>query len=442
MKTLITVGLGYGDEGKGTIVDSLARTHGAALVVRYNGGAQAAHNVVTDDGRHHCFHQFGSGTFAGAKTFLSKHVLINPLVMLTEAVELERLGVPNPMRLMNIDERALITTPYHRAMNRLREFSRKQGCHGSCGMGIGETMMDAIRRPNYALRAGDLLDEKKLKDRLWRCRNEMVAQTKQIPLEQADFEHPLVEKELSTFDFPFDELADRYIKFAEQAYILDRFQVFNHLIGPLIEQDKTVVFEGAQGVLLDENHGFHPYTTWATTTTANAREVVGEFKMEGSVTEVGITRAYMTRHGPGPLVTNHQGLRELLGPQDHNQTNDWQKDFRYGWLDLVALDYALRVNGTVDCLAVTHVDQLKHLDHWLVALEYYGCELKPHDDLMEQQRMTEALMSAEGNYQSEYYESGEVLNVMESKLHMPILLTSHGPKSGDKRNREILVELH
>jgi adenylosuccinate synthase len=144
MKSIITVGLGFGDEGKGTVVDALVRRYNAKLVIRYNGGAQCAHNVITDDGRHHCFHQFGSGSLVpGCRTLLTKHVLVNPLVMFTEALQLEMIGVPNALKNMFIDERALVTTPYHRAMNRLREYSRNEQCHGSCGMGIGETMADS-----------------------------------------------------------------------------------------------------------------------------------------------------------------------------------------------------------------------------------------------------------------------------------------------------------
>src|SRR5579864_7866772 len=96
-KVFLVQGLGYGDEGKGSIVDYLVRQEKAPLVVRFNGGAQAAHNVVTDDGRHHTFTQFGSGTFAGARTFLSRFMIVNPFTLLTEAKALEQKGVANPL---------------------------------------------------------------------------------------------------------------------------------------------------------------------------------------------------------------------------------------------------------------------------------------------------------------------------------------------------------
>jgi adenylosuccinate synthase len=272
MKSVITVGLGFGDEGKGTVVDALVRRYDAKLVIRYNGGAQCAHNVVTDDGRHHEFHQFGSGTLVpGCQTLLTKDVLVNPLVMFTEAKQLEHLGVPNALKRMFIDDRALVTTPFHRALNRLREYARGEGCHGSCGMGIGETMADAIRRPHGALRIGDLLDQKIMREKLNRTRNEMVALAKQLNLD-GRYEDPLVERELSTFDVPLEEIVEKYNRFSSNVYILDRSQVSD-----LLDETAWAIFEGAQGVLLDENHGFHPHTTWSTTTSTNAHTFLQEF---------------------------------------------------------------------------------------------------------------------------------------------------------------------
>jgi adenylosuccinate synthase len=432
MKSIITVGLGFGDEGKGTVVDALVRKHGAKLVIRYNGGAQAAHNVITDDGRHHCFHQFGSGSLVpGCRTLLTKDMLVNPLVMVTEAVALEHLGVPNALRSMFIDERALITTPYHRAMNRLREYSRKSGCHGSCGMGIGETMADAIRRPDGALRAGDLLDAKLLAKKLNRTRNEMVAQSKQLPLDRADYEHPLVERELSTFDVPLDEIVKRYTDFTGLAYILDKIQ-----IGELLNETVTAVFEGAQGVLLDENHGFHPYTTWATTTSTNAHAFLHEFGQEnGFDTEIGIIRAYHTRHGPGPFPTYSKVLTDLVLPSgEHNGLNDWQKDFRCGWLDLAFLDYALRLNGTVQGLAVTNVDHLSFFPTWSVNTGYPDIALEPHSELMDQEReITTPLMEEHVKQDRMDVGANEVLGLIEATMHTRVLMTSTGPKPSDKK---------
>ena len=144
---IVVAGLGFGDEGKGTTVDWLVRRHESALVVRYNGGAQAAHNVVLPDGRHHTFSQFGSGTLAGAETFLSRYMLVNPSAMLNEAAGLAGLGVVDPLSRVHVDEDALITTPFHIAANRAREQARGDGRHGSCGMGIRETILFPLVKP-------------------------------------------------------------------------------------------------------------------------------------------------------------------------------------------------------------------------------------------------------------------------------------------------------
>jgi adenylosuccinate synthase len=119
--TFLTVDLGFGDAGKGSMVDFLVRAEDAHTVVRYNGGAQAAHRVVTADGRAHVFSQFGSGTLAGARTQLSRFMLLDPLAMEAEAQHLQGLGMADPLAGATIDRRALVITPFHRAINRLRE---------------------------------------------------------------------------------------------------------------------------------------------------------------------------------------------------------------------------------------------------------------------------------------------------------------------------------
>src|SRR5438270_13073609 len=116
-RAIILCGLGYGDEGKGTWTDYLARTEPVHTVVRFNGGAQAGHNVVTPDGRHHTFAQFGAGTFHGVPTHLSRFMLVSPFALAAEAAHLAELGVRDPFSLLSADSRALLTTPYHRAAN-------------------------------------------------------------------------------------------------------------------------------------------------------------------------------------------------------------------------------------------------------------------------------------------------------------------------------------
>ncbi len=188
---VIVVDLGYGDAGKGTIVDWLcaraadaARAAGNAsdrpvqAVVRFNGGAQAAHHVLArgtrQRARAHPFAQFGSGTFTpGTRTFLSRFMLVDPLALVAEAEHLSELGVRDPFGLVAIDRDALLTTPYHRAANQAREAARGDGRHGSCGLGIGETASYALAHPEDAPRVGDIASPRTLMRKLGKLRDRL-----------------------------------------------------------------------------------------------------------------------------------------------------------------------------------------------------------------------------------------------------------------------------
>ncbi|NKY79097.1 adenylosuccinate synthetase, partial [Nocardiopsis dassonvillei] len=154
----VVVDLGFGDAGKGVTVDLLCARRRFGAVVRANGGAQAAHNVVTPDGRHHTFAQFGAGTLAPGgpvPTHLSRLMVVDPFALAAEAGHLASLGVADPFALVTVDRRALISTPWHRAANQARERARGEARHGSCGMGVGETVAYALARPEDAPTAGD-----------------------------------------------------------------------------------------------------------------------------------------------------------------------------------------------------------------------------------------------------------------------------------------------
>src|SRR5262245_22309476 len=163
-RAIITVGLGFGDEGKGATVDFLTRRLEADLVVRYCGGSQAGHNVELPDGRRHTFSQFGAGTLAPdpPRTFLGPNVIIDPLALTREAAHLTELGVRDPMRLLTIHPRCLVATPGLRALNQLREMSRGDAKHGSCGQGIGETRSYWLRYGEDSVFAADLRDRDRL----------------------------------------------------------------------------------------------------------------------------------------------------------------------------------------------------------------------------------------------------------------------------------------
>ncbi|HJZ49437.1 MAG TPA: adenylosuccinate synthetase [Roseiflexaceae bacterium] len=431
----LTVDLGFGDAGKGSVVDFLTRAHDAHTVVRYNGGAQAAHRVVTagPKGREHVFAQFGSGTLAGAATHLSRFMLIDPLAMVAEEQHLQAIGVSDAFERTTIDERALVITPFQRAANRLKELARGDGRHGSCGMGIGETMVDYLEHGQRVLFMGDLRNPDLLRAKLHFLREVNLAKVQALLRRLPDSPDAAREQEPLIDHSWCDWLSDAYGDFARQARIVPG--TFLHTI---MRRPGAVVFEGAQGVLLDEWHGFHPHTTWSTTTLENADQLLKEAGYTGNVTRIGITRAYSTRHGAGPLVTEDADLTRAL-PDPSNGYGAWQRSFRVGWLDLVTLRYALEVVGTLDQLAVTCLDRLVELPEPRVCRRYrydtFDVERivrspAPHD-LEYQERITQGLARCQPVLEA-IPDQAALLELLATDLAVPVGLLSQGPTAEDK----------
>lgn len=426
-KAILNVDLFYGDQGKGTTVDFQTRETNSKLTVRFNGGAQAAHNIVLKDGRHHTFAQFGAATFnSDVKTFLSKYVLVNPLAMENEEKHLRENDVFDAFNRMYIDMDALVTTPYHRADNRIKELYRGNQMHGSCGMGISATVEDSITRPDECLRMKDLLDDTQLIKKLQLNRLAMIQSTKDYVIPN----NPLMDNEIGTFeDDVFDMIIDRYRAFRDKVSIIDFTAA-----SKLFNETETVIFEPAQGVLLDENYGFHPYTTWTTCTLKNAFGILSDLNFKGDIDTYAVSRTFGTRHGPGPFVTEDKELTRILA-DPFNTLNIWQKGFRCGWLDLVMLNYSLRCNGAVGGLSITHVDWLMNkLDTWKVCVEYEldGQKWIPFvpTNMNEQIELTTFLTRAKPIYKE--IKNYDVLDFIQNELRTPIRIISNGPTYEDK----------
>ncbi len=446
-RAFIVVDLGYGDSGKGTITEYLACEHKAHTVIRYNGGSQAAHFVVLPDGRFHEFSQFGSASFlADTQTFLSKYMLVDPVGLMGEAQALKAMGLTDICSRIKVDERALIVTPFQVAANRLRETMRGNGRHGSCGKGIGETQSDFLNYGDQVLFAGDLKDRRIVEEKL-----RFIRQRKQEQLEQALYLPltPETEPELDMLwgnrvvELCLDTLLPPFI---EEVEVADR-----DYLSRILRRNGNVVFEGAQGVLLDEWHGFHPYTTWSTTTTRNARALLLEAGYQGQTTKVGVVRGYATRHGAGPFVSESQYLTEKL-PDMHNGMNRWQREFRVGHFDLVATKYALAATRGVDVLAVTCLDRLKEEKQpatWICAgyttdsLPREFCKsvsggrvtelrISSGQDLEYQERLTNFLMKCRPWHEA-VGDLGDFLAYLQVELKVPVAITSWGPTLGDKK---------
>lgn len=410
----IVVGLMYGDEGKGSVVDYLSREHHASVVVKHSGGAQAAHNVVEFGGRHHTFSQFGSGTFAGAQTHLSKHMLVNPVFLRDETRHLRDIGVSNPYRLLTVHREALITNPFQVAANRLREIHRSKGRHGSCGMGIGETVADFIALGD-GLRAGDLTDPNIIRAKLTQSQEFKQQQIGPL-LDGLPWTEDL-DREWDVLTRNFGLLVDFYLDFAKRITL-----VGDEFLEGLLRTDKTIIFEGSQGVLLDQSLGWFPYVTRSTTTYANALDLLKGHP----ATRLGVVRSYATRHGAGPFVTENA----LLGhPEFHNGWGRWQNKFRQGHFDFVALDYALRAIGGVDGVVLTHLDRVQGPQKVCVAYEP-KVDLTLPETIPEQMRITEAL----GRTSPQYQMVDDLVKEIEKRA--PVVLISDGPTAEDKHERK------
>lgn len=430
---IITVDLGFGDAGKGSIVDFLTRQTHAHTIVRFNGGSQAAHNVVTPDGRHHTFAQFGSGSLVvGVKTYLSRYMLIDPYAMFNEADHLAEIGAGDILERLYVDRSARIISPYQQVANRLKELARGDARHGSCGVGIGETVADSLAYPELAIVAGDLNDPQTTRRKLHRLRDLKQAELANILPRLHG--HPAAQQDLATLADRelIDIVTENYAYLADQIAIVD-----DTFLGELLEQAGTIIFEAAQGVLLDENHGFHPYTTWSNTTTHNALMLLQEHRYGGDVTRLGILRSYATRHGAGPFVTEDERLVPLL-EEHHNGTGLWQGVFRVGYFDRLATRYALAVTGGVDAIALTHVDAIEKLPHAQICTAYArpdGQILEKLDvytqpDLAQQSIRTQQLLRMMPIYQPIM---GDYVEAIAEHLSVPMAITSHGQTATAKQ---------
>ncbi len=366
-RALIVAGLSYGDEGKGATVDALVRKHNSSLVVRYNGGAQAAHHVH-DGWRSHCFSQYGAGAFAGASTYLSKYMLVDPGALLQETLHLVGpCQVRDVQSKLYIDREALVVTRFHKAANRLIEAHRVPS-HGSTGMGIGETIEYANEFGEDALRVKDLQSETAIRRKLPMLQGRLLDKIQRLLAfgkPETDPEWEILTKNLHNNavvgTYQSAEWLKKNTKIVSEDWWKKRLAA---------AEDETIVFEGAQGILLDQTFGFQPHTTWSNTTFDNAEALLGNGEFRGEVRRVGVTRSYMTRHGAGPLVTEQTEL-DVLSEGDDNTTGPWQGRFRSGGLDLVALRYAVDVAGGIHDLAVNHLDRLLVNKQAPVCLAYY-----------------------------------------------------------------------
>jgi adenylosuccinate synthase len=406
------VGLSFGDEGKGTMTDYLTSEFDYDLVVKMSGGAQCAHHVTREDGVTHRFAQFGAGTFNGARTHLSEFFMVDPLRLNAEGNALVELGVENPWSLLSVSHRTKITTPFHAAANHVMEIRRGADAHGSCGLGIGETMAYDIEHGGPRVRDCYLYDD--IFARLAEMRG---IYGKALGDEFLD--HELVRR------WSVMELAQAYFDFYNNVKVLGPEDTYT-----LID-DSNVVFEGSQGVLLDEWHGTHPYTTWSTTTFTNAMHLTPK-----PVFRLGVLRTYTTRHGAGPFPTEAEPT--TMPSEAHNGTGRFQGAWRAGPFDAVLARYAVNVCGRVDGLAITHMDVAPL--SFCNSYEVDGMAVsdlivkKPweHMDLAINERLTANLAKARPVLQA-WPDYGWVAETIGELVDVPVAIYGYGPTAQEKR---------
>ncbi len=382
------IGLAFGDCGKGLFTDYLARqfrSEGTVTVVRWNGGAQAGHNVVLPDGSHHTFSQFGAGTFVSdVRTLLAFPVVVHPTALLVEYELLKALGIDDAIQRLMIDARCIINTPFHQASGRLRELARASSAHGSCGVGVGETMNHALSYPNEVLRYGDLTNAAILYDKLEAIRKNLLSEWANVPIPDASSVY--WRSELKLLQNP--EISKRWL---EQVLTLVSLAspASQSEVGNALQDASTLIFEGAQGVLLDEWRGFHPYTTWSNIHPIQVQAVLNDAGIKRHAKCYGVLRSYLTRHGHGPFPTEDSELNRL--PEPHNLKDSWRGGMRRGHPDEVLLRYSIETLGKLEGLLVSHLDIFSH------PIELRWCEAYSGDISLIKDTTSSILQSPNGS---------------------------------------------
>ncbi len=463
-KILIVGGLGAGDEGKGGIVDYLAERYDAGLFLRYNGGSQALHHVVRPDGMVHGFRQIGSGTLAcpNARTYLSRFMVVDPFFLHEEINELSvQKGLKYYRGRIIIDRDCIVVTPFHRLINQMLEISRFGNKLGSCGRGIGEAMKDWANFGEDVLLVGDLLDKQKTLRKLKHLLVAKVDLAEQLVDEASPYIYELTLKlrdklgQLYGYSTCLDRLSQQYYDLVGFGFLkLGDSKILKRLLN----KTETVIFEGAQGALLDPVLGFTPYVTKTRITFDNADDVLGDVGYTGDTLKIGVMRAYSTRHGVGPFVTEDPKLGNLI-PDEHNKNNEWQGPFRIGWPDIVATRYALDIMRHVDCLAVTNLDRFVGLPEVkvcnayttdarggnLLFNEFFGYtqshksktikKIKiPETSKLDRSELTKRLSKFKPVYKSlsGLISERAYVDFLEEQLGVKVAILSHGPTHKDK----------
>jgi len=335
MPNIVVVGTQWGDEGKGKVVDVL--TPHVNVVVRYQGGNNAGHTVVVGREKY-VLHSIPSGILhAGRRCVIGCGVVIDPAALIEEMETLVRRGVTLDGNLF-ISKNAHLIMPYHPALDRASEAKLGARRIGTTGKGVGPAYVDKAAR--VGIRMADLLDERLFRDKL----EVNIAQKNRILSEIYDAQ-----------TFTVEGILNPYLRYAGwlAPYITDT----PLLLSKWIDAGYSVLFEGAQGTMLDLDHGTYPYITSSSTTSGGAATGTGvpPTRIHGVL---GVAKAYTTRVGGGPFPTEMQGeIGQAIRERGDEYGATTGRPRRCGWFDAVVLRYAVRING-LDTVAITKLDVL------------------------------------------------------------------------------------
>ncbi len=348
MSAFVVLGAQWGDEGKGKMTDYLAEE--AEVIVRFQGGNNAGHTVEVGD-KQYKLHLIPSGILYDNKlNIIGNGVVVDPKALFTEIDYLEGEGVSVTPNKLIVSDRAHVIMPYHKVLDKLKEKARGKNDIGTTGKGIGPCYTDKYERSG--IRICDLIDEEVFKEKL---------------KENIEAKNKYIVNVLGGEALSYDEILKEYLELAERLrpYVRDTsVRLYDE-----IKEDKSVLFEGAQGMLLDIDYGTYPYVTSSNTTACGVASGAG-IGPTMITNAVGIAKAYTTRVGKGPFPTELDNeIGEWIREKGHEYGVTTGRSRRCGWLDAVILKTTVRVSGLTS-LCVTKIDTLAGLEKLKICVGY------------------------------------------------------------------------
>ena len=415
MPAIVLVGAQWGDEGKGKITDMLAE--GVDMVVRYQGGANAGHTVVVD-GEEYILHLLPSGVLYPDKLCaIGDGVVIDPKTLIDEIENLKKRGVT--LENLRISGNAHVVMPYHKSLDALEEGLKGKHKIGTTGRGIGPCYVDKMAR--LGIRMSDIFDQEEFHGRL-----EHTLKYKNLILREI-FKHD---------GYDANTIVNEYLEYGK--YLKPFVSDTSFIIHQALRDEKFVLFEGAQGTLLDVSHGTYPYVTSSHPVAAGAcvGAGIGPTKIDRVL---GITKAYTTRVGEGPFPTELDGeIGEHLRAKGGEFGATTGRPRRTGWLDALLLRYSVRING-MNSLAMTKLDVLDEQKTIKVCVAYKVGDQTISEFTTDFRKLVEAVpvyeelpgwetsTSQVKDYRDLPKEAKNYIKYVESQIKAPISIISVGP---------------